>query len=119
MERDLGFDDPDTLVVATNLAIIWRDSGKVDAAETLFHRILLALQRAPIPDEELLVINGNALAKLLESLDRLQESADLCQKVLDSRSRLLGPEHELTISSANRLARVLEKLQTVPMESRK
>ena len=119
MERDPGFDDPNTLVLATKLAIIWRDTGELDAAETLFHRILATLQSASAPDEDLLIINWMAFGKLLESLDRLQESADLYQKALSGRNRLLGPEHKRTLSSANRLAGVLEKMQPISVESRK
>ena len=117
MEVDPSFEHPHTLIIATKVAIFWRDKGNFDSSEQLFIRILKTLECAPNPDYEFIYTNLSAMGNLMEFADRLPEAAELYKRALEGRTGLFGPEHERTRFSALRLDAVLEKMQQPKIKS--
>jgi len=110
MKIDPGFAHPHTLIIATKVAIFWRDQGKFEPSEKMFHRVIETLDGAPIPDYDLIYTNLSALGKLMEFADRFPEAEEFHKRALEGRSLLFGPDDPRTRTSAKRLARVEEKL---------
>ena len=113
MERAPGFDHPDSLIVATRLAILWRNARKFDVAESLFRRVLDSLEKSSDPDYSFIYNVLSAFGKMLYDADRFPEAEAVLMRAVEGRTHLHGPTDESTRRSAERLDSVREKMQNI------
>ena len=107
--RELGNDNPDTLMSMRNLAELYQRLGKIPEAEALYHRVLEAQQRVIGADhrDTLDTIEEFAGAYLGEEKDAQAEA--LLSQNLETRRRVLGTEDVDTLGNAFRLGCLLER----------
>ena len=100
----LGDEHPDTLSAMGMLAILYRDQGRLDDAETLQLQILEIMKRV-LGEEHSSTLDGMAvLAGLYRVLGRFAEAETLGLKTLEVRKRVLGEEHPRTLLCMGSLA---------------
>jgi tetratricopeptide (TPR) repeat protein len=103
-ERVLGPDHRDTLTSRNNLAVAYREAGRLDEAIRLHEQALAARERLLGPDHPETLTSRNNLAIAYEAAGRLDEAIRLHEQTLAARERLLGPDHPDTLQSRNNLA---------------
>ena len=103
-ERVLGPDHPDTLASRNNLAVAYRDAGRLDEAISLHEQTLAARERVLGPDHPDTLNSRNNLAVAYRAAGRLDEAISLHEQALAARERVLGPDHPDTLLSRNNLA---------------
>jgi tetratricopeptide (TPR) repeat protein len=103
-ERVLGPDHPDTLASRNNLAIAYRDAGRVDEAISLDEQTLATRERILGPDHPSTLISRNSLANGYQDAGRLDEAISLHEQNLATRERDQGPDHPSTLGSRHGLA---------------
>jgi tetratricopeptide (TPR) repeat protein len=103
-ERVLGPDHTGTLSSRNNLAVIYRDAGRVDEAISLHEQNLAARERILSPDHPQTLNSRYNLATVYREAGRLDEAIPLHEQTLAARERVLGPDHPDTLSSRHDLA---------------
>lgn len=111
-----SLDDPDALVMMSNLGHIYMKLGKLDQAEEQFLRALEGYDRVLGPEHDKTLSVRCALASLYELQKRFDESMALHQEVLDIRRRTFGEMHPSVHNSLHNMANLL-MAQGKPRES--
>jgi serine/threonine protein kinase/Tfp pilus assembly protein PilF len=103
-QESLGADHPDTLTTIHNLAIAYRDSGRLADALTLFED-LLKMRRSRLGAYHAdTLVSMHSLAQSYGSAGRLNEAIALHEEVLQLNQATLGSHHPYTLMSINSLA---------------
>ncbi|MFI1919382.1 tetratricopeptide repeat protein [Nocardia sp. NPDC020380] len=103
-ERVLGFDHPHTLVCRSDLALAYRDTGRlVDAIELGEQNVRDFCRILGEQDPQSLSARSN-LACALTASGRHEEALPLLERVLTDRRRVLGTDHRDTLHSVHNLA---------------
>jgi tetratricopeptide (TPR) repeat protein len=100
----LGPDDPDTLASIDNLALAYRDAGRLADALPLFEETLNRRQATLRPDHPHTLISMVNLAGAYLDADRLREALPLYEETLKREQATLGSDHPLTLMSMGNLA---------------
>ena len=100
----MGRDDPNTLLVTSNLALTYRREGRLKDAAQLQVEVMEAMERVFGAEhrDTLRVMSELALTYLYQG--RCDHAFRLHEKVLDARTRLLGEDHPDTLRAMSRLA---------------
>jgi tetratricopeptide (TPR) repeat protein len=95
-ERVLGETHPDTLTARNNLALAYRDAGRLDEAIPLCERTLADRERVLDETHPDTLGSRNNLALAYRAAGRLDEAIPLLERALADRERVLGrdpPRH--------------------------
>ncbi len=103
-ERVLGPDHPDTLSSRFNLAIVYREAGRLDEAVSLHEQTLAARERVLGPDHPNTLKSRHDLATVHQVAGRFDEAIPLHEQNLAAEKRVLGPDHPDTLRLRNDLA---------------
>jgi len=101
---ELGPNDPDTLTTMNNLAMGYRDLGKLDLALPLHEEVLKRLKARLGPDHPKTLSSMNNLANGYEHAGKMNLALPLYEETLKRRTAALGPDHRSTLASINNLA---------------
>ncbi|MEV6300482.1 FxSxx-COOH system tetratricopeptide repeat protein [Actinoplanes sp. NPDC051861] len=104
--RLFGKDHPDTQITRHNLAIAYRDMGRLDEAIAAFEGVLADRRRLLGDGHPETLTTRNQLALAYEAAGRRDEAITEAESVLADRSGLLGREHPSTLNSRHNLAAV-------------
>ena len=96
-----------TSALATNLARLLQDQGKLSEAEPLFCEALSGRRRTLGGAHPDTLTSANNLALLLSAQGKLSEAEPLLREVLAGSRRALGGAHPDTLAPANNLAGLL------------
>jgi len=107
LDKDLGQDDAATLEAKGCLALIWRDTDRLDEAERLL-RFLIKTSIEVVGKEDLATtqINMN-LGSVLRRQKKYDEAISLSRKCVSEFEKQKGPESTRTIESKMSLATTL------------
>src|SRR5690242_21647945 len=86
----------------SSLAVVLRDLGRLEEAESEERAALEARIRVLGPEHPATMANRSSLAVVLRDLGRLEEAESEERAALEARIRVLGPEHPATIASRSR-----------------
>jgi tetratricopeptide (TPR) repeat protein len=103
-ERASSPEDPEILVNRINLALVYKETGRVREVLPLFEANLADCERVLGPEHPTTLISRNNLASAYRDAGRLDEALALFEATLASRERRFGPEHPITLTSRNNLA---------------
>jgi eukaryotic-like serine/threonine-protein kinase len=104
----LGPDHPDTLDSMHNLAVAFRDAGKLDRALSLLEETLKFYQAKLGPDHPNTLSNMGNLAQMLQAAGKLERALPLLEETLKLYQAKLGPDHRDTLAAMGALAEALE-----------
>ncbi len=107
-ERVLGPDHPDTLTARSNLAIAYREAGRLDEAIPLLERSFADSERILGPDHSGTLAARSNLAGAYRVAGRLDEAIPLFERSFADSERILGPDHLDTPTLRNNLATVYQ-----------
>ena len=107
-ERVLGPDHPDILAVRSNLAIAYREAGRLDEAIPLLERSLADSERILGADHPGTLAARSNLAGAYRVAGRLDEAIPLFERSFADSERILGPDHLDTPTLRNNLATVYQ-----------
>ncbi len=103
-EEHLGFDHPQTLNTASNLAILYIDQSRFDDAENLYRKTL-ALQKEVLGDNHKdTITTALNFCYLLERLNRADEAFPILEETLERSRNSLGEDATETLTATNTLA---------------
>jgi len=118
----LGPDHPDTLTSMANLALVYKDAGKLDLAVPLYELTLEKRKAILRLDHQDTLTSMNNLAMAYKVFGKLELALPLFERTLEKRKGTLGIDHEDTLLSMNNLAnayRDVDKLDlAVPLFKR-
>ena len=107
LERVLGMENPDTLMIVNNLAGLLDSKGDYAGAETLCRQALEGKERVLGKDHPDTLTSLNNLASLLKSKGDYTGAEPLYRRALEGYERELGKDHPDTLTSLNYLASLL------------
>ena len=87
-----------------NLAVAYREAGRIAEAIPLFERTVAARERVLGADHPDTINSRNNLAAAYREAGRVTEAIPLVEQTLAARERLLGADHPSTLNSRNNLA---------------
>ena len=102
-EAEHGNADNEYATSLNNLAAIYRNSGRYDAAEPLLEEALSVHRRILGADHPAMATSLNNLAGLYDARGRYAEAEPLCTQALLINRRVLGGDHPNTASTLNNL----------------
>lgn len=108
--KNLGEDDPETIMALNNYAAALQQSGKAKDAEPLYKQALEQLRKSLGDEHPDTLKTLSNYADVLEKLGRAQEAEPLYKQVLEARRRVLGADHPDTIVSLGNYGVILETL---------
>src|SRR5579859_3952387 len=100
----LGNEHQETLTSMSNLALTYRNQGKLNKAAALQERELEARKRTLGEEHPGTLTSMNNMAITYQSQGKLNEAAALQERVLEATKRTLGEEHPDTLRIMNNLA---------------
>jgi tetratricopeptide (TPR) repeat protein len=103
-EQRLGPDHPDTLSSRSNLALAYRDAGRISEAITMHEQILAVRERTLGPDHRDTLRSRHGLVDSFAAAGRASEAITLYKRTLADQERILGPDHPDTWRLRNDLA---------------
>jgi hypothetical protein len=103
-ERVLGLEDPETLRVMGNLALLYSQEGKHGEAETLHRQTLDIRKRVLGAEAPNTLWSMSQLARVYLDLDKYADAEALGRQTLEVANRVLGPEHPETLGLMGNLA---------------
>ena len=109
-EQQLGPDHPDTLKTRHNLAMIYRQIGRHQEAETLFNEVLAKREQKLGPDHPDTLTARHNLAVLYRDMGRHQKAETLFNEVLAKQEQQLGPDHPDTLATRHSLAALYRQI---------
>ena len=114
LERTLGPDHPDTLVMLNHLAMAYTDTGKLPEAIALYERVRDARIAKLGPDhpDTLPTLNNLAAAYILAG--KFPEAIALLERVRDAEIATLGPDHPDTLTTLHNLAAAYKRARRLP-----
>ena len=104
MERVLGADHPDTLIMRNNLVNAYQDAGRTSEAIALHEQNLVHQQRVLGADHPDTLTTCNNLAAAYHEAGRISEAISVYEQTLVNRQRVLGADHSGTLTTRNNLA---------------
>ncbi|KAJ7036924.1 kinase-like domain-containing protein [Mycena alexandri] len=104
LQRLLGNDDPETLNAMHDLACIYYQLGRLEAAEELQNEVAQRRTRILGPDHPDTLTAMHSLTFTLRRFGRLADALALGISVMESRKRVLGKEHVNTLGAMHNLA---------------
>jgi tetratricopeptide (TPR) repeat protein len=102
--RSLGWDHPDTLSAANNLALSYLLQDRVPESIEWQERTLADRERVLDPHHPDTLHSRNSLALAYLAAGRVAEAIELHERTLADRETVLGPDHPDTLESQNNLA---------------
>ena len=87
-----------------NLALVYRDTGRIPEAMTLYEDILTRTKAKLGPNHPLTLQVMKNLATAYQAAGRLPEAFSLFEAALQGRQATLGPDHPDTLDSMSQLA---------------
>ncbi len=102
--KTLGPDNLEALTTVNDLALVYRDEGKIALAAELDERVLAARRRLLGPDHPHTIISMNNLAGVYKIQNRLPEAEALQVAAMETARRTIGPEHPRTLITMRNLA---------------
>ncbi|MEE9129096.1 MAG: serine/threonine-protein kinase [Phycisphaerales bacterium] len=108
-ERELGEEDPQTLLAMDRLARGLNHQGKRTLAERLFRQVLDSRRRVLGEEHYLTVEVMNNLGMVLQEDGRAKEAEPLIRRAWEVQARIFGDEHTETLTSMNNLALALTR----------
>ena len=122
LETALGPEHPDTVIVLSNLAGIYRMAGAYDRSLPLFQRALQTREKILGPVHPDTATSLNNLATLYQDMGAYGQALPLYQRALQIREKVRGPEHPDTAHSLNTLAALHQAMggyqQALPLYQR-
>ncbi|KAJ7714809.1 kinase-like domain-containing protein [Mycena metata] len=103
-QRVLGNDDPETLDAMHDLAGIYYQLGRLEAAEELQNEVAQRRTRILGSDHPDTLTALHSLTFTLRRFGRLEDALALGISVVESRKRVLGKEHANTLGAMHNLA---------------
>lgn len=107
LQRELGDEHPDTLLVRDRLGRVLLRRGQYAEAERLGRQVLETQRRVLGDDHADTLLSANNLANALRRQGKYTEAKELYRTTLDKRKSALGEEDERTLQSMNNFALVL------------
>ncbi len=104
LESTLGPDHADTLTTLNNLALAYRDAGKLPATIALLERVRDAHTAQLGPDHSSTLTTLNDLAGAYRDAGNFPDAIALFERVRDARTAQLGPDHPDTLTTLDNLA---------------
>ena len=89
----------------SNLAVVYKDAGRLDDALPLFQEALKRRQAKLGPDHPDTLVSMSNLAIAYHAAGRTADALPLFEQALERRRSTRGPEHPQTLLSINYLAR--------------
>jgi serine/threonine protein kinase/tetratricopeptide (TPR) repeat protein len=114
LERTLGPDHPHTLNALNNLALAYRDAGKLPEAISLLERVRDAKIAELGPDHPDTLATLNNLGGAYQAAGKLPEAISLIERVRDARLAELGPDHPDTLTALHNLAMAYQAAGRLP-----
>jgi tetratricopeptide (TPR) repeat protein len=108
-EKSLGNKHPETLEVASNLALTLSKTDLNDEAADLFARAMSGFEEICGPDDSRALECAARLGAMRLRQDRRSEAFELFEKVYEGRRRTLGEKHEITLNDLAIFATLLDK----------
>ncbi len=110
----LGADHADTLISMNDLALAYRDAGRLAEAVPLFEDALKRRQATLDPDHPETLNTMNNLALAYRDTGRLAEALTLYEDTLKRTKAKLGPNHRLTLQVMKNLAAAYQAAGRLP-----
>jgi tetratricopeptide (TPR) repeat protein len=108
-ERELGRDNPETLVAQSNLANAYQAAGRVDKALALYRETHANMVRVlGADDPETLAAQSN-LASACQAAGLTDEAIRLYELAVEGMSRVIGADHPNTLTAKENLAASYQK----------
>jgi eukaryotic-like serine/threonine-protein kinase len=101
--RKLGADHPNTLSTLNNVAMSYKDAGKLHEAIALLEQVRDARLRTQGADHPDTLTTLDNLATAYQDAGKLPEAIALHEQVRDARVKTLGDEHPATLCTLNNL----------------
>ncbi|MCJ1359457.1 MAG: hypothetical protein MMC33_009459 [Icmadophila ericetorum] len=100
----LGRDHTSTLYTIYNLAILYKNQGRLAEAEAMYNRALEGKEKALGREHTSTLDTVNNLAALYSVQGRLAEAEDMFNRALEGKEKALGREHTSTLTTITNLA---------------
>jgi tetratricopeptide (TPR) repeat protein len=97
-----------TATILNNLALLLKDTNRLEEAEPLMRRALAIDEKSYGPEHPKVAIDLNNLAALLQDTNRLAEAEPLMRRALAIDEKSYGPEHPKVAIRLNNLAQLLQ-----------
>ena len=110
MRRELGVDNPDTLIAVDDLAVTLQTIGNYDEAEALFVEALTGMRRVLGNDHRNTLATIGNLGLVIAETGRLAESEPYHRESLEGFRRTLGPEGIETLTAQHNLGILLNTM---------
>jgi serine/threonine protein kinase/tetratricopeptide (TPR) repeat protein len=99
-QREFGPDHPQTLVSVHNLALAYKDAGKLDEAISLLKQVLEKRKTAFGPDDGVM----NDLAEAYLEAGEIDKALPLLEQMLEMRKAKFAPDHPFILVTMQNLA---------------
>jgi len=106
--NELHGQDQDTLICMNNLAVTYRDQGKLGEAAALQEEVLQKRKQILGPDHLDTLASMNSLSSTYRDQGKLGEAAALQEEVLQKQKQILGPDHLDILTSMNNLSLIYQ-----------
>jgi len=107
-ERLLGINNPTTITIINNLAVLYNNQGDYERATLFYTRALEASDRLVGSEHPSTLTTVANLAGLYLDKGDYRQAEDLLLRTLETRERLLGREHHSTLVNLVELARLYQ-----------
>jgi tetratricopeptide (TPR) repeat protein len=107
-ERSLDADHPDVARHLNNLALLLKETNRLDEAEPLYRQALAISERSLGPDHPDIARQLGNLAQLLHTTDRPDAAEQLMRRALAIAEKSLDPDHADVATCLNNLAGLLQ-----------
>jgi tetratricopeptide (TPR) repeat protein len=100
--------EANTATILNNLALLLKDTNRLQEAEPLMRRALAIDEKSYAPEHPNVATDLNNLAQLLQATNRLEEAESLMRRALAIDEKSYGPEHPNVATDLNNLAQLLQ-----------
>ncbi|HEV8237740.1 MAG TPA: serine/threonine-protein kinase [Thermoanaerobaculia bacterium] len=101
-----GASDDMVVHALSNLAVLYRDEGKLDQAAVLFEEMIAWQEKTLGPEHSDVIANVNNVADLYRMVGRYAKAEALFQRALAVNIKVMGPEHPRVATTLSNLAMV-------------
>jgi tetratricopeptide (TPR) repeat protein len=108
--RELGPEDPDTVMILYNLAVLYDEMGDYAKAEPLYQQALQIRKKTRGPAHPDTADSLEGLGVLYVTMGDYARAEPLLEQALQIKRKALGPKHLGTATSLNHLADLYEKM---------
>ena len=106
-QRRLGSAEEQMLVTRSNLAICFKDLGRLDEALAIEREVYAREKVLLGPSDDVTLTNGLNLTLSLNQVKQYVESKALARELIPTCRRALGPEHDITLGIQENYAEAL------------